>query len=73
MKNKLIMELSELDTQRKYILRQIDINYYDKEKRNFCFNKLKSIDNEIKKVKFKLKIEKRIKNDKNSDSNKSNN
>ena len=72
MSKQLIIELSDLKAQRDYVLRQIDINYYDKKQRRTNFLKLEEIDKRIEKVKFKLKMEKRLKNDKNSDSNQPN-
>lgn len=72
MSKQLIIELSDLKAQRDYVLRQIDINYYDKKQRQTYFLKLEEIDKRIEKVKFKLKMEKRLKNDKNSNSNQSN-
>lgn len=69
MSKQLITELSDLKAQRDYVLRQIDIHYYDKKQRQTNFAKLEEIDKLIEKVKFKLKMEKRLKNDKNSNSN----
>lgn len=72
MSKQLIIELSNLKAQRDYLLRQIDIYYYDKLQRQTNFTKLKEIDKDIEKVKFKLKMEKRLKNVNNSDSDKPN-
>lgn len=72
MSKQLIIELSNLKAQRDYLLRQIDIYYYDKLQRQTNFTKLKEIDKDIEKVKFKLKMEKRLKNVNNSNSDQSN-
>ena len=58
----MISELSTLDAERNYIMRQLDIYYFDKKMRQKNFEKLKEIDKQIAKVKFKLKAEKEIKN-----------
>lgn len=73
MSKKLIEKLSNLDLQRNCILREIDLYYYDKSKRQTHFEMLKNVDKEIKTVKHLLKIEREIKNAKNSDSDKSDN
>lgn len=62
MSKELISELSTLEAERNFILRQLDIYYYDKKKRQINFERLKEIDNELLKVKFKLKAEKELKN-----------
>lgn len=73
MSKQLIERLSKLDLQRNCILREIDLYYYDKKKRQTHFELLKSVDKEIKTVKELLKIERRLKYDKNSNTNQSNN
>lgn len=72
MSKELISELSTLDEERNFVMRQLDIYYFDKEKRQLNFKRLKEIDKEISKVKFKLKAEKEIKNA-NNNTNKPNN
>lgn len=72
MSKELISELSQLDAERNFVLRQLDIYYFDKKRRQTNFEKLKEIDNAILKVKFKLKAEKEIKNA-NNNTNKSSN
>ena len=72
MSKELVSELSQLDAERNFVLRQLDIYYFDKKKRQTNFKKLKEIDNAILKVKFKLKAEKEIKNA-NNNTNQSNN
>lgn len=73
MSKQLIIDLSNLKLQRDYLLRQIDIHYYDKNLRHTYFTQLKKIDRDIEKVKFKIKMEKRLKNDTNSNTNQSDN
>lgn len=62
MSKQLIERLSNLDLQRNCILREIDLYYYDKKKRQTHFEMLKNVDKEIKTVKNLLKIEREIKN-----------
>lgn len=62
MSKELISELATLKEERNFVLRQLDIYYFDKEKRQLNFNRLKEIDKEISKVKFKTKAEKELKN-----------
>lgn len=66
MSKDLIKKLAILKAQRNYVLRQMDVSYYDKKKRHLSFNQLQNIDNEIEKVEILLKIEKEIKNAKNN-------
>lgn len=72
MSKELISKLSKLEAERNFVLRQLDIYYYDKKQRQTNFNRLKEIDNEISKAKFRLKAEKEIKNA-NNNTNKPNN
>lgn len=62
MSKQLIADLSQLKLERDYLLRQIDIYYHDKSKRHHYFELLKNLDKKIEKVKFKLKMEKELKN-----------
>lgn len=64
-----IDRLSELEIKRKYILRQININYNISETRANLFTQLNVINEEIKKEKFKINFLRR-KNDKNNNPNK---
>lgn len=66
MSKQLITDLSVLEAERNFVLRQLDIYYFDKKRRQKNFTKLKEIDNSIAKVKFKLKAEKELKNVKNN-------
>lgn len=72
MSKMLIEKLSNLDLQRNCILREIDLYYYDKNKRQTHFEMLKKVDKEIKTVKHLLRIESEMKNA-NSNTNESNN
>ena len=65
-------ELAMLEEERNFVMRQLDIYYFDKKRRQTNFERLKEIDKEISKVKFKSKAEKEIKNA-NNNTNKSNN
>lgn len=56
--------LTELKMQRKYLLRQLDIQEFDKNSKTYIFKKIKEIDKEINYIKFKLELEKRTKNEK---------
>lgn len=62
MSKETISELSTLEAERNYVMRQLDIYYFDKKMRQKNFEKLKEIDKQIAKVKFKSKMEKEIKN-----------
>ena len=66
MSNILIDKLSMLVLKEKNLKRVLDIYYYDPRKRTEAFNELKQVKNDIEKVKFKLKIEREIKNGNNN-------
>ena len=59
MNNDLIEKLSLLTLEKKYLKRELDTNWYDREKRIKTFDKIKNIDKEIEFVKFKLQIERK--------------
>ena len=63
MSNELINQLSKLKLERNSIKRNIDTNYRNRKIRIDLFNKLKEVDKEIEKVKFKLRLEKEMKNE----------
>lgn len=63
MNNELIEKLSLLTLERKYLKRELDNNWYDREKRQKTFNKIKSVNKKIEYVKFKLELERKMKND----------
>lgn len=64
MNNELINQLSKLTLEEKALKRNLNRNYYNIEIRNKLFNDLNSIQNEIKRVKFKIRMEKEKRNDK---------
>lgn len=66
MNNDLIDKLSLLTLEKKYLKRELDTNWYDREKRIKTFNKIKIVDKEIKYIKFKLQLERKIKNGNNN-------
>ena len=63
MNNELINQLSKLTLEEKALKRNLNRNYYNIEVRNKLFNDLNSIQNEIKRVKFKIRMEKEKRND----------
>lgn len=63
MNNDLIDKLSLLTLEKKYLKRELDTNWYDREKRIKTFDKIKNVNKEIEYVKFKLQLERKIKND----------
>ena len=63
MNNNLIEKLSLLTLEKKYLKRELDNIWYDKEKKKKIFDKIKIVDKEIEYVKFKLELERKIKND----------
>lgn len=70
MNNELISELSKLTLQRNALKRTIDRNYYIPELRDKLFFQLKEVDKNIKRVKFKLRMEKMLNANNNTDSTK---
>ena len=63
MSNELISKLSKLKLERGCIKRNIDTNYKHPKIKTELFERLKEVDKEIEKVKFKLKLEKEMKKD----------
>ncbi len=63
MSKALIGKLSLLDFEKKYLKRQLDKNFKNIEIRNRIFKRLSEIEKEIKNVKFKLELERKMKND----------
>jgi len=63
MNNELIDKLSLLTLEKKYLKRELDNIWYDREKRQKIFNKIKKVNKEIENIKFKLQLERKIKND----------
>lgn len=62
MSNKLIEELSKLTLEKKYLKKQLDLIWYDKKKRKETFDKIKQVSKDIEYVKFKLELERKMKN-----------
>ena len=63
MNNELIEKLSLLTLEKKYLKRELDNIWYDREKKQKIFNKIKKVNKEIENIKFKLELERKIKND----------
>lgn len=63
MKYNLKEYLYDLKKKEEGLKKSLDIDYYDRDKRTYCFNKLKETRKEIKKVEFKIKME-NMKNEK---------
>lgn len=61
MENKLIEELTKLRIKEKAYKRFLDLKYYDNEQRSKFFNELKEIKKDIRKIKFKIRLEKELK------------
>ena len=66
MNNDLIEKLSLLTLEKKYLKRELDTIWYDREKRIKTFNKIKSVNKEIEYVKFKIQLERKSKNGNNN-------
>lgn len=66
MHKELIEKLSNLQMKERYLKRYLDINYYDEEKRNFYFDEIRKVKDEIRKVNFMLRLNKEKKNVENS-------
>ncbi len=70
--DKLINKLAMLLAEEKSIIRNLNTYYVDKNRRCGLFKKLKKVQNDIQKVKFKLRIEREIrKDDKNNNTSES--
>lgn len=63
MNNELINQLSKLILEKASLKREIDKNYYNVKIRTKLFRRLKEVETEINKVKFKSRIEKEKKNE----------
>lgn len=66
MNNELVNQLSKLTLEEKALKRNLNRNYYNIKTRNKLFNELELIDKEIKKVKFKIRLEREKKNGNNN-------
>lgn len=67
MNNELINQLSKLKLQESANKRNLDRNYYNIKVRDKLFNELKEVQSEIKRIEFKIKLEKEKKNENISD------
>lgn len=63
MNNELIEKLSLLTLEKKYLKRELDNIWYDREKRQKIFDKIRKVNKEIEYVKFKLELERKMRND----------
>ena len=63
MNNELIEKLSLLTLEKKYLKRGLDNNWYDRERKQKLFDKIKDVNKEIEYVKFKLELERKMRND----------
>lgn len=66
MNNELIEELSKLELQKKHLIRCLDSQYYNKCQRAKTFEKIKDLKKQIEKLKFKIRLNREIKNVKNN-------
>ena len=64
MKNNLYEELCDLQKKEDEIKINLDIQYFDRERRTFLFNELKKTKKDIEKIRFKIKLKEKIKNEK---------
>lgn len=62
--NELIEKLSNLKLEEKCLKRSLDVYYMDAKRRNKAFNRLKEISVEIEQIKFKLNLERKIRDEK---------
>lgn len=70
-KTKLLNEFKKLREEEKNLKRCLDIKYYDDYKRTEMFDRLKQCKKDIEKVKFKMRMEKKL--NENSNTTKSSN
>lgn len=64
MNDKLIDKLSNLELEEKSLKRGLDRYYMDEKARTRMFNRLQELKKEKEQVKFKLRLEKELKNEK---------
>lgn len=64
MKNNLYEELYDLQKKEEDIKINLDIQYFDRKRRTFLFNELDKTKKEIEKIRFKIKMKEKIKNEK---------
>lgn len=63
MNNELINQLSKLILEKSSLKRQIDRNYYNIDLRTKLFLRLKDVEKDIERVKFKIRLEKEKKDE----------
>lgn len=63
MNNELIEKLSLLNLEKNYLKRELDSVWYDSNERKRIFEKIKDVNKEIEYVKFKLQLERKMRND----------
>ena len=61
MNNDLIEKLSLLELEKKYLKRELDNKWYDRKEKQKLFDRIKDVNKEIKYVKFKLELERKMK------------
>ncbi len=66
MHNELIEQLSILNIQRKFFIRQLNKDFFYEDSRNVIFKKLSDVEDEIKKIKFKINLERKLANENNN-------
>lgn len=66
MNNTLLDRLTQLDLEEKSLKRNLDRYYRDEKIRTRLFNKIKQIEKEKDKLKFKIHLERKIKNENNN-------
>lgn len=66
MNNELIEKLSLLTLEKKYLKRELDNNWYDRKRKQKLFDRIKSVNKEIEYVKFKLELERKMRNGNNN-------
>lgn len=60
-RKEVLEELTNLEIEQKYLKRQLDLNYYNKDKRIQIFNQIKDNKKKVDEVKFKLNVLKEMK------------
>lgn len=61
MNNDLIGKLSLLELEKKCLKRELDNKWYDRKEKQKLFDRIKDVNKEIKYVKFKLELERKMK------------
>ena len=61
MNKDLIEKLSLLKLEKKYLKRELDNKWHDREEKQKLFDRIKDVNKEIEYVKFKLELERKMK------------